>query len=85
MAWVRFTQGWGSNAIDDVVDLPYPIAQALVEVSHRAEKVKKKGGKWVVDTSPMEPPGPECAAIEPPEKAVKRRPRKRKATKGATP
>ncbi len=80
MAWVRMTQGWAGNCVGDVVDFPYPVAQALAEVSHRAEWVKKKGRKWVVCGNPTESPEVECAAVEPPENAVTRRPRKRKAT-----
>ena len=80
MAWIRFTQAFGIFKVDDVADLPYPIAQARVEIAHRAEWVRQVDGEWVVTGNPTEAPEPECAALDPAtEKAVKKAPRKRKA------
>ena len=80
MPMIRFLQAYGSNAVGDRRDFPFPIAEQLVK-RQAADWIQKVGRKWVVSKKPWSPPAePECMAVEAPENAVARRPRTRKVT-----
>ncbi len=83
MPMIRFLQAYGSNAVGDRRDFPFPIAELLVK-RQAAEWVTPKGRKWVVCQNPWSPPEPEpeCMAVEAPETAVVPRARKRKMPEG---